>query len=70
MDDIYEWEFPKPSHLVDLERICMEVNGVPTFLALMYMRNLFEKAPIVYNRLKIWAIKNNQMNWHNWFDNK
>lgn len=66
MDDVYEWEFPEPSHLVNLERICMEVNNIPAIYAIVYMQKLFETAPIVYNRLKEWAIKNNKMKWHKW----
>jgi len=71
MDDIYEWEFPEPSHLVDVERVCREVNDIPAIFAKMYMRKLFENAPIVYGRLKARAIENGRMKWHEWYeDNK
>lgn len=67
MNDIYEWEFPEPSHLVDLERVCIEVNNIPAIHASMYMHTLFENAPIVYSRLKTWAAENNRMKWHTWY---
>lgn len=64
--EIYEWEFPEPSRSVDLERICIEIDNSTVILALIYMRKLQNKAPIVYDRLRIWAKENNRMNWYNW----
>ena len=61
--EVYEWEFPEPSHLVDLERICVEVSNIPTVVALMYMEKLRINAPIVYARLKVWAKENDRMKW-------
>ena len=66
MGDVYEWKFPEPSHKVDLERICVEVNSVPVIYAIMYMQKLSENAPIVYSRLKEWACKNNRITWYKW----
>ena len=66
MTEVYEWEFPEPSHLVDLERVCVEVSNIPTTLALMYMSKLKANAPVVYNRLKVWAKENSRMSWYSW----
>jgi hypothetical protein len=66
VNDIYEWEFPEPSHLVDLERVCREVSDIPFVTAQLYMNELHEKAPIVYGRLKEYALKTNQLKWHKW----
>ena len=61
-----EWGFDVDSEEVDLERVCREVNDIPALVAKMYMRELYEKAPIVYDRLKGWAKENNRMSWHEW----
>ena len=67
-ENIHEWEFSEPSHLVDLERIDFEVNNVPLIHAKMYMRELFKNAPIVYGRLKEWALQNDRLTWHAWYE--
>ena len=67
MEEVYEWEFPEPSHLVDLERVDREVNSIPAVFAQIYMRKLFENAPIVYGRLKEYAEQNNRLTWHTWY---
>ena len=66
MEDIYEWKFPEPSHLVDIERVYREVNSIPAIVAHMYMGNLKAKAPIVFERLRIFAKEQNVMNWYAW----
>lgn len=66
LEDIYEWEFIESSHLVDLERINVEVNAIPLGFALAYMENLKIKAPIVYGRLKEYAKKEDCIKWYNW----
>ena len=63
---VWEWEFPEPSHEVDLERICREVSDIPVVVALAYMENLKIRAPVVYGRLKLWAKEKDLMTWYNW----
>ena len=48
------WEFKEPDEAVDLERIDRELNQIPTAFALSYLRELEQKAPIVYQRLRAW----------------
>ncbi len=64
-NDVYEWEFPEPSHLVDLERIHNELSGsgVIAVMQMAYLENLRKEAPIVYGRLMEWARVNKKMQW-------
>jgi len=66
VETIFEWEFPVASHLVDLERIDRELNSIPAIRAKRYLEELEKRAPLVYGRLKAWALKNNRLTWHKW----
>jgi len=63
--DIYEWGFPEPSHLVDIERIYNELccSGQVAIAQIAYLENLRAKAPVVYGRLKEWAKENKKIQW-------
>ena len=64
--DVYEWEFPEPSHLVDLKRVYDEMRDIPFIVARAYMANLKMKAPVVYERFKVYAQEENIMTWYKW----
>lgn len=64
--DIYEWDFPVPSSQVDLERIAYECEYISTIMALIYLKSLREKAPVVFKRLKAWALKEKRMRYYDW----
>lgn len=65
IDDVYEWFFPEPSHLVDIKRIHDELcdGRMVAIVQMAYLESLREKAPIVYGRLQEWAKENKKMQW-------
>lgn len=61
-----EWGFDVPSDQVNLERIVRELDGVVAMYAYSYIGELKANAPLVYRRLRDWAIANKRLIWVGW----
>lgn len=63
--EIYEWGFDKPSDQVNLHKIVLELHNLSEITSIMYMGNLKQKAPIVYERLRQYCKQSNYLKWWN-----
>ena len=58
------WGFDEPDDEVDLGRLVFEVEHIPALRAKLYMHELRENAPVVYERLKVYCKENGRLAWH------
>jgi len=65
-----EWGFDVDSNDVNLDELCQEVSSEVTIAALAFMEQLPIKAPILYKRLKAWALETGKMSWYSWPSNE
>lgn len=65
ISDPIEWEFGVPASKVDLERIWIELGGMPAIYSIAYINDLKAKAPTVHRRLMAWAKERGVMTWAN-----
>lgn len=61
-----EWQFNQHSETMDVQELFLGVAKLPEVRNYAFMEGMRSNAPILFDRLRVYATQNNVLLWYKW----